>query len=97
MDGGIGSGTNADVATGADVLVVVEPLAHLFPRAPLERELAASGAGTVIAINPDPAALDAFGTDLGDPSAWQPARQAGIRQAASTADQVRAVWRRHAG
>jgi NTE family protein len=97
MDGGIGSGTNADVVTGADVLVVVEPLAHLFPREPLERELAATGAGTVITINPDQAALDAFGTNLGDWAAWQPARQAGIRQASTTAERVRAAWHRHAG
>jgi NTE family protein len=96
MDGGIGSGTNADVITGADVLVVVEPLAHLFPREPLERELAATGAGTVITINPDQAAQDAFGTDMGDWAAWQSARQAGIRQAATTAERVRAAWRRHA-
>jgi NTE family protein len=92
MDGGIGSGTNADVATGADVLVLVEPLAHLFPREPLDRELAAAGAGTVITINPDQAALDAFGPDLGNWSVWQPARAAGIRQAATTAEQVRAAW-----
>ncbi|MEY9962442.1 NTE family protein [Streptacidiphilus sp. MAP12-16] len=92
MDGGIGSGTNADVATGADVLVLLEPLAHLFPRGPLERELAAAGAGTVVTINPDQAALDAFGPDLGDWAAWQPAREAGIRQAAATAERVRAAW-----
>jgi NTE family protein len=95
MDGGIGSGTNADLATGADVLVLVEPLAHLFPRLPrqpLERELAAAGAGTVITINPDQAALDAFGPDLGDWAAWQPARKAGVTQAATTAARVRAAW-----
>jgi NTE family protein len=97
MDGGIVSGTNADVATGADVLVVVDPLAHLFPREPLEREIAATGAGTVVTINPDQAALDAFGPDLGDWAAWQPACQAGIRQAATTAERVRAAWRRRAG
>ncbi|MCW2933484.1 MAG: hypothetical protein JWM19_4446 [Actinomycetia bacterium] len=97
MDGGIVSGTNADVATGADVLVLVEPLAHLFPREPLERELASTGAGTVITINPDHAALHAFGPDLGDWAAWQPARQAGIRQAATTAERVRAAWCRRAG
>jgi NTE family protein len=92
MDGGIGSGTNADVVTGADVLVLVEPLAHLFPREPLERELAKTGASTVVAINPDQAALEAFGSDLGDWAAWQPARQAGIRQAATTAERIRAAW-----
>jgi NTE family protein len=97
MDGGIVSGTNADLAIGADVLVVVEPLAHLFPREPLERELAATGAGTVITISPDQAALAAFGPDLGDWAAWQPACRAGIKQAATTAERVRAAWRRPVG
>jgi NTE family protein len=69
----------------------------LPPREPLERELAATGAGTVITINPDQTALDAFGTNMGDWAAWQPARQAGIRQASTTAEQVRAAWHRHAG
>jgi len=96
MDGGIGSGTNADVATGADVLVVVEPLAHLFPREPLEQELAATGAGTVVTINPDQAALDAFGPNMSDWAVRQPAWQAGRRQAAATAERVRAAWRRRA-
>ena len=91
------SGTNADVATSADVLILVEPLAHLFPREPVERELAATGAGTVITISPDQAALDAFGPDLGDWAAWQPARRAGFTQAATTAERVRAAWRRRAG
>jgi NTE family protein len=94
MDGGIVSATNADVATGADVLVLVEPLAHLFPREPLQRELAAAGAGTVITISPDQAAVDAFGPDLGDWAAWQPARQAGIRQATITSERLRAAWLR---
>jgi NTE family protein len=93
MDGGIPSATNADVVTGTDILVVVEPLAHLFPREPLERELAAVNAGTVITINPDQAALEAFGPNVGDPAAWEPARQAGVRQAATTAERVRALWR----
>ena len=96
MDGGIGSGTNADAATGADVLVVVEPLAHLFPREPLEQELAATGAGTVVTINPDQAALDAFGPNTSDWAVRQPAWQAGLRQAATTAERVRAAWRRRA-
>jgi NTE family protein len=96
MDGGIGSGTNADVATGADVLVVVEPLAHLFPREPLERELAATGAGTVVTIHPDHAALDAFGPNMSDWTVRQPAWQAGLRQAATAAERVRAAWRRRA-
>jgi NTE family protein len=90
IDGGLRSGTNADLAAGAGVLVVVEPLAHLFPREPLSRELAAAGAGAVVTISPDPATLDAFGPDLHDRAAWQPAYRSGVRQAA---ERLRATWR----
>ena len=97
MDGGLVSGTNAELAAGADVLVLIEPLAHLYPRGPLERELTKAGAGTVITINPDPAAVDAFGPDLHDRAAWQPSYQAGIRQASESAERVRAAWHSPAG
>jgi NTE family protein len=95
MDGGIGSGTNADVAAGANVVVVVEPLAHLFPREPLERELAATGADNQVTICPDDAALQAFGPDLRGWAAWQPARQAGINQSPRVAERVRTAWLSH--
>lgn len=95
MDGGLWSATNADLTAGARTLVVVEPLAHLFPGEPLRRELAAAASGTVASvatISPDPAAVAAFGPDLHDRTAWQPAYQAGARQAAESAQQLRAGW-----
>lgn len=92
MDGALRSGTNTDLATGADVLVVIEPLAHLFPAS-----TASASAGTVVAIAPDPASLDAFGPDLHDRSAWRPAYQAGVRQAADAAERVRVAWRGRVG
>jgi NTE family protein len=92
MDGGLWSATHADLTAGADTLVVVEPLAHLFPREPLLQELAGAGANTVATINPDQAAVAAFGPDLWNRTAWQPAYQAGARQAAELAQQLRATW-----
>jgi len=92
LDGGLWSATNADLAAGARTLVVVEPLAHLFPREPLRAELAAVAADTVTMISPDPAAIDAFGPDLCDRAAWQPAYQAGVRQAAEHAGHLHANW-----
>ncbi|KIZ19257.1 patatin-like phospholipase family protein [Streptomyces natalensis] len=92
MDGGLRSGTNADLAAGARALVVVEPLAHLFPREPLARELAAAGADAVVTIAPDEETVRAFGPDLHDRAAWQPSYRAGLRQGGALAEQVRATW-----
>jgi hypothetical protein len=80
------SGTDADLAASADLLVLPEPPAHV-PNAPLEHELAAAGAGTVVAI----AAAPRRSTPSRPPilSARQPAYQTGIRQAA---EQVRVAW-----
>jgi NTE family protein len=97
MDGGLWSATNADLTAGARALVVIEPLAHLFPREPLRQELAAAAANTVATITPDPASLAAFGTSLYDRTAWQPAYQAGARQAEALAQQLRATWHGDSG
>jgi NTE family protein len=93
MDGALRSGTNADLAAGARTLVVVEPMAHLFPREPLNQQLAAVGADTVVTIGPDPASVRAFGSDPGDLAAWEPAYRAGLRQADEVGAQLRSMWR----
>ncbi|MER6736869.1 patatin-like phospholipase family protein [Streptomyces puniciscabiei] len=92
IDGGLRSATSADLAAGARALVVIEPLAHLFPREPLTRELAEAGADLVTTIGPDQATAQVFGRDLHDRTAWRPAYRAGVRQATAIADQVRATW-----
>ncbi|MFI6444390.1 patatin-like phospholipase family protein [Kitasatospora sp. NPDC050543] len=92
MDGALRAGPNADLAAGARTLVVVEPMAHLSPREPLDRQLAAVGADTVVTIGPDPASVLAFGSDLGDLAAWEPAYQAGLRQAGDVHAQLRSTW-----
>ncbi|MEV6735057.1 MULTISPECIES: patatin-like phospholipase family protein [unclassified Streptomyces] len=93
MDGALRSGTNADLATGARTLIVVEPMAHLFPREPLNQQLAALGADTVVTIGPDPASVRAFGSNPGDLAAWEPAYQAGLRQADDLGTRLRPTWR----
>ncbi|WP_371614089.1 patatin-like phospholipase family protein [Streptomyces sp. NBC_00454] len=92
MDGALRSGPNADLAAGARTLVVVEPMAHLFPREPLNQQLAAVGADTVVTISPDPASVRAFGSDMGDLAVWEPAYQAGLRQAGDIDAQLRSMW-----
>ncbi|MFI5642142.1 patatin-like phospholipase family protein [Streptomyces goshikiensis] len=93
MDGSLRSATNAGLAAGARTLVVIDPQAHLFPRELLYRELAAAEAHTVVTIEPDPESIRAFGPDLNDRTAWEPAYQAGLRQAADAAEQLRAAWK----
>ena len=90
MDGGLRSATNADLATGAEVLVVVEPLAHLFPPEQLRQELQAAHPAVVVTVRPDPAAITAFGANLYDRAAWRSAYGAGKRQSVDAADRLRA-------
>ncbi|MGI5165099.1 patatin-like phospholipase family protein [Spirillospora sp. CA-253888] len=84
MDGAIGFGANADLAAGADVLVLIEPLAHLMPPP--------SVPGDAVRIGPDAASREAFGTDLGDLARWPGAYRAGRAQAAEAVELLRPVW-----
>lgn len=94
VDGGIRTVTNADMAVGADRVIVIAPLAFAFrkaqrPRAQLVR-LGAHVRSTCVV--PDKAALDAIGSNLLDPSRAPEARAAGVRQAALLADRLAEVW-----
>ncbi|MER6218835.1 patatin-like phospholipase family protein [Streptomyces sp. NPDC001674] len=97
MDGALHSATNARLAAGARTLVVIDPQAHLFPRELLHQELAVAAAHTVVTIEPDPASIRAFDSDLNDRTAWEPAYQAGLRQAADAAEQLRVAWKTGSG
>jgi NTE family protein len=92
MDGGCRSVTNADLAKGAASVVIVEPMAHLTPRAALDKELAELGDARTAAIGPDQATMETFGADLLSPRLWGPAFEAGRRQAPPVAENVREVW-----
>ncbi|GAA1640404.1 patatin-like phospholipase family protein [Actinoplanes couchii] len=91
MDGGVRLGAAADLAEGADRLVVIAPLAML-DRKRIRDEMAASGAGRSLLIEPDAAALEAFGPDLMDARRRPAAVRAGLRQAGVLADDVREIW-----
>ncbi|WP_369185234.1 patatin-like phospholipase family protein [Streptomyces sp. Y1] len=97
LDGSLHSATNAALAAGARVLVVIDPQAHLFPRELLDRELAVAAAHTVLTVEPDPAALRAFGPDLNDRTAWEPSYREGLRQGAEAAERLRPAWTAGAG
>lgn len=92
MDGGTRSVTNADLAKGAAQVVIIEPMAYITPRGTLERELGELGDARTCAVGPDQATIDVFGLNLLDDSLWEPAFQAGVRQAGAVLDEVKAVW-----
>jgi NTE family protein len=92
MDGGARSVTSADLAKGASAVVVLEPMAHLSPRAALERELRELGDARIAAIGADEAAVEVFGVNIFDQALWKPALEAGRMQAATAAAEIRAVW-----
>ncbi|WP_441246263.1 patatin-like phospholipase family protein [Kitasatospora sp. McL0602] len=97
MDGSLQSATNARLAAGARTLVVIDPQAHLFPRELLHQELAVAAAHTVVTIEPDPASIHAFGSDLSDRAAWEPAYRAGLRQAADAVGRLSPAWKTGSG
>ncbi|WP_062442704.1 patatin-like phospholipase family protein [Herbidospora daliensis] len=92
MDGGVRSGTNADLARGADAVVVLEPLTGMVPPERLARELEKTGASRTVSIGPDAAAKAVFGDNVLDPGLWAPAFKAGLAQAPAVATRVAEIW-----
>lgn len=93
IDGGLRSGTNADLAAGTRTLVVIEPLGHLYPREPLDQEPAVVAAQSAVTIGPDPASGRVIGPGLYDRAAWQPAFKECLRQATGVSERLRPAWR----
>jgi NTE family protein len=86
IDGGVRSGTNADLATGVDTVVVIAPMADASPLGAPPAELAAlRERSAVTLIKPDPAALAAIGTNVLDATRREAALDAGIAQGESLA------------
>lgn len=89
IDGGVRSTINADLATGYDTVVILEPLAHLYPRTRADRNL---GSAREVTVAPDDIAVAAFGPDLFGTAALVPSYESGLRQAAAAAVQLREFW-----
>lgn len=94
MDGGIRSGTNADLARGYRVVVAVSPQAAAFrPAAWVSRQLASLGPDVrSVLITPDATSVRLLRRNVLDPSRAAEAARAGHAQAAAIAERVRAVW-----
>jgi NTE family protein len=87
MDGGIRSATNADLATGHELVLVVAPTAGLGSPALEEEaaELRAAGARVEVLV-PDPSAVEAMGPNPLDPARRAAAAEAGMVQAPAAAE-----------
>jgi NTE family protein len=97
MDGGMRSSTNADLAAGYDLVVILAVRLAAMPDAltgQLDEEvdaLQASGA-TVVLITPDEEAAAVMGASLMDFGRSAEAVRAGLAQAAAQAEVLRELW-----
>jgi NTE family protein len=104
IDGGMRSGTNADLAIGHDRVLIISVLGamasraaanvRLTPAGQLESEIAAlTESGSVVElIEADEDSAQAMGLNLMDPSAISAAVDEGIRQGESAASRLREFW-----
>ena len=100
IDGGMRSGTNADLAKGHDKVIVVAvtagaegPMAEASKRR-LEGELDVlrQGGSEVTLISPDAASLEAFGLNLMDFRRRAGAAEAGLNQGRTQASTLQSAW-----
>jgi NTE family protein len=93
VDGGMRSPTNADLATGADRVVVVAPLPRSYGRYhAIETQLGRLGSPPAAVISPDAQATAAIGRNMLDPAKRADAARAGRAQAEHDVEEVRRVW-----
>ena len=100
IDGGMRSGTNADIATGHDLVLVVgirtaaDPAMSSQMRAPLEAEMATlrDAGARVELILPDDASVAAFGVNLMDGKVRPAACAAGMAQGRELASELAEFW-----
>jgi NTE family protein len=93
VDGGARSLTNADLALGAGLVIVLVPMALVEPaQSQLDRELAALGPDVeTVVIAADAASMAAIGPNPLDPARRRPALEAGRAQAAEAAARLAAA------
>ena len=96
MDGGVRSGTNADLARGYDRIVILNPLganANYFGAGPAGEAAALEQEGSqVLVIAADGASATAIGLNPLDPITRRPSALAGRTQGCELAASVAALW-----
>jgi NTE family protein len=98
MDGGVRSGTNADLATGYERILILNPMganANLAGNGPAKEAADLEHQGSqVLIIEPDAASLTAIGQNPLDPATRTPSAQAGLAQGRELAATVAGFWLR---
>ncbi|MBM7495154.1 NTE family protein [Micromonospora luteifusca] len=95
VDGGMRSSVNADLAAGAQRVLVIAPTSAAFgPMPRLSAQVAGlRAAGSRVAVvTPDAAARTAIGRNVLDPARRAGAARAGRAQATAVVDEVAALW-----
>jgi NTE family protein len=101
IDGGMRSSTNADMAAGYDLVVVVAVRLGAAGGAAMERiaarfddeiESLKEGGSTVVTIVPDDASIEAFGPNLMDFRRRADAARAGLAQGEAHAADLKELW-----
>jgi len=101
IDGGMRSSTNADMASGYDLVVVVALRLgggggavgeRIAARLDEEIETLKDGGATVAVITPDDASIEAFGANLMDFRRRPDAARAGLAQGQAYAADLKALW-----
>lgn len=95
IDGGVRSSTNADLAAGHDVILVLAPVDNAAGIA--DPDVVATidrlgDAATVLVVTPDAGSAEAIGTNVLDLATRTPAVNAGRAQGRRLAAQVRSMW-----
>lgn len=94
IDGGVHSAANADLARDAERVVILAPLVRGFGAiVSVARQAAALRAhARVEVVQPDRAALRAFGHNVLDPARRPAAARAGRTQAVAEAARIQGIW-----
>ncbi len=96
IDGGVRSGSNADLAAGCDVVVALTPVDRTIGPMRSAASMLADLDVPHLVITPDEGARFAIGKNVLDPSARPPAARAGYAQGRELADEVGELWARSA-
>lgn len=93
IDGGVRSGTNADLAEGCDIVVIIAPFAGGFgPTVEVEAAALRERGAIVEVIAADDRSTEAFGTNVLDPATRGPSLREGRRQGAIEVERIAKVW-----
>lgn len=93
IDGGVRSTVNADLAAGADRVVVLAPIVRGFgPRLASQVAALRSAGSRVAVVSPDAGAVAAIGRNVLDPARRAGSARAGRAQAAAALAEVSDAW-----